>query len=265
MTIVEIRMKIAEHLEAQGNPAIGEGSPFIDLMPIIQLSGMDGLEFDGVCLTPMEERGLIEVESRRPYRARLSSLGYNLLLDDELEQHLDPSAKKRDESSMRKGFDLAQVCLNGHVITRCAAFSPQFRKKFCPQCGSKTITECPGCSKDIQGLYHVLGEKTEEETGQDITAPAFCHSCGQRYPWTTVAIDAAKELAYTVGLSEVDADALARTIDDLVGDTPRTPLAVERFKGYAEELTDESLNIFKDILKTVLKKKVLALIFGAAA
>lgn len=43
----------------------------------------------------------------------------------------------------KTGYDAAQICMNGHVITRMFHDSPEFRQNFCDKCGEKTITTCP--------------------------------------------------------------------------------------------------------------------------
>lgn len=197
MTDAQIRMKIAEYLDSQASPSLGTGSRFVDLTPVIQLTTQDAIEFDARHLSFMEGKGLIEVESRDPYRARLSSLGHDLLVDGELEHHLVPNVNEVDDLRTNGGYDVAQICLNGHVINEYATSYPEFNKNHCLQCGSKTIEKCPSCAENIQGFYHTPGAIS---VGGEKTAPRFCHSCGKPYPWTETAIAVAKELAHNIGL-----------------------------------------------------------------
>lgn len=37
-------------------------------------------------------------------------------------------------------WDVAQVCLNGHLVTSTAATYPQHQEKFCSRCGAQTLT-----------------------------------------------------------------------------------------------------------------------------
>lgn len=53
--------------------------------------------------------------------------------------------------NVREGYDVMQVCLNGHQITDEVIFTPQHKKPFCPECGAATITACPECQAPIQG------------------------------------------------------------------------------------------------------------------
>ena len=45
----------------------------------------------------------------------------------------------------------AEVCINGHCISSRVEDSPELRSKFCPFCGSETITHCTNCSVNIRG------------------------------------------------------------------------------------------------------------------
>ena len=56
-------------------------------------------------------------------------------------------------------YDVAQICLNGHVITDIAHRAPQ---------------------PDVICL-----------SGSSPKAPAFCHNCGKSYPWTQAKLAAA--------------------------------------------------------------------------
>lgn len=79
-------------------------------------------------------------------------------------------------------YDTAQICLKGHVVTDSYNTFPAGRQAFCQECGSKTITACPTCNADIRGNYHVDGVVG---VGGVNEAPAFCHSCGKSYPWSS--------------------------------------------------------------------------------
>jgi predicted nucleotide-binding protein len=71
-----------------------------------------------------------------------------------------------------------QVCLNGHVITPIANLSREPLKKRCPDCGAETITRCPNCDVEIPGAAAGPGLVFGGEN-----PPAFCHECGEAYPW----------------------------------------------------------------------------------
>jgi hypothetical protein len=103
--------------------------------------------------------------------------------------------------------------MNGHVITENLRLSPEFSKKFCPDCGAETINVCPECKTPIQGAYInsvVVG----------LPAPNNCHECGVAFPWRQAAIANAIEVAQ----AEVDgaqAEEVAHLVRSIAAASPR--------------------------------------------
>jgi len=146
-------------------------------------------------------------------------------------------------------YDVAQVCLNGHVTNSSTRQSPEFSEKFCRACGAATITKCPHCSNEIRGYCHIPGVVTMG----DESAPPFCVDCGSPFPWTKARLDAARELAMEQdALTLEEREALAKSLDDLVRDTPRTSLSAMRFKKLASKAGIATAGGFKDILVSVI-------------
>lgn len=157
-------------------------------------------------------------------------------------------------------FDVAQICLNGHVINEATKKFPQFNKDFCDKCGAKTITQCPHCSTNIRGKYHVEGVFAPSR----FRAPAFCPDCGVPYPWTESKLQAAKELAEELeGLTEEELRILAQSIDDLVKDTPKTELAATRTKKLIAKAGKEAAGTLRDILVDIASATAKKLLFGS--
>lgn len=77
--------------------------------------------------------------------------------------------------------DVQQVCLNGHQITDKYNSSPQFRRKFCAECGAETIHRCPECNSEIPGDYHADGVVA---IGFPTPVPTHCENCGKLFPWS---------------------------------------------------------------------------------
>jgi len=78
------------------------------------------------------------------------------------------------------GYDVAQICLKGHVANSRMPQFPDEDAGFCTTCGSPTITTCQRCAKEIRGLTFGF------EPGLDYDSyviPGFCHACGTPYPW----------------------------------------------------------------------------------
>jgi len=122
-------------------------------------------------------------------------------------------------------YDVAQICLNGHVVNDSYRMYPQHNSAQCSECGQKTVTACPKCKANIQGRYHA-SEYVLNFAGA-LTAPPFCRECGSAYPWTEARLSAVRELER---LDANERGTLDRILDDLVSDTPRTPVATLRFK-----------------------------------
>jgi hypothetical protein len=153
---------------------------------------------------------------------------------------------------MFEGYDVAQICLNGHIITGMAGGSPEFQQKFCAKCGAATIMECPGCRAKIRGYYFVPGVIG---VGEQLKTPAFCYNCGKPYPWTEIKIEAARELARELeNLTDEEKDILTKSIDDIVSDSPRTTLGATRFKKIMSKVGKEGALALKEILVGVVSE-----------
>jgi hypothetical protein len=122
-------------------------------------------------------------------------------------------------------------CLNGHYV---GALTPSWREiealavqewsplpAFCTICGVLNISECQNCETPISVRY-VAGSK-----------PGYCGGCGKPFPWTKKALLAAKDYADELDeFSPQEKTELKAAFDDLTNDTPRTPLAVSRRRGF---------------------------------
>lgn len=146
--------------------------------------------------------------------------------------------------------DIAQICLDGHIINPFFNRFPQFNKKFCDICGKETITKCPNCDSEIQG-DPILKD----------SAPNYCYSCGKPYPWTETKIKVTQELIQELeDISKEDKEILIRSINDIVIETPKTNLAVTRIKKVFNNCTEQILKIlykvFIDIASETAKKLI---------
>ena len=88
------------------------------------------------------------------------------------------------------GYRKAEICLNGHTATSDFEYSRGFVSPHCSECGAETIRECPPGKSSIRGHYHVGGVFG----WSDDPVPAYCHSCGDTYPWTQPALGSARGL-----------------------------------------------------------------------
>ena len=77
-------------------------------------------------------------------------------------------------------YDAYLVCENGHGINDNYYSNPEFNKKYCTTCGSRTFKECPNCGEDIEGDFHVPGVI---DLGGSNPVPDICKYCGKDFPW----------------------------------------------------------------------------------
>ncbi len=123
--------------------------------------------------------------------------------------------------------DTAQVCLNGHIINHSFEKYPVHNKKFCPECGEPTITNCPECQAKIPGAIHY----SNVSGAIDYDLPAFCSECGKPYPWTISRLKAAKELASELeGLTSDEQVILEKSIDEIAKNNPQASVGATRIK-----------------------------------
>jgi hypothetical protein len=161
-------------------------------------------------------------------------------------------------------------CRNGHFNGNAPEFNERYRNvgvfhewqerqvreglarlAFCPKCGAANINGCPHC-------------KTTIESGPECTSerPSYCGACSKPFPWTETALTIARE--YTDELEELsteDKKVLKGTFDDLIVYTPRTEVAVTRFKrvlkkagsGAGEVLTKVFVDLASETIVKLLK------------
>ena len=150
-------------------------------------------------------------------------------------------------------YDVAQICLNGHLITDRFAGWPQFRKDFCSKCGQATIYQCPECKQMIQGDYVVPG--VLDLSGYQPDPPSYCHACGKPYPWKAAKIEAAQAMIDELDeLNGAEREVLRKSIDDIAVDSPMTEVAVTRFKKMLPKLTQESAAAMRRLVIDVAGK-----------
>ena len=156
-------------------------------------------------------------------------------------------------------YDLAQICENGHVANSCARDYPTSNQDHCDKCGSQTITMCPACETEIRGTHHIPAVIGFD----DYAAPAFCHKCGEPFPWTAASLRAAEEMADEMdALSDAEKESLKKTLPDLVRETPRARLAETRFKKLMRKAGKEGVEGMRGLLTDIVSETVRKTLFG---
>ncbi len=80
------------------------------------------------------------------------ALSRQLLLLEECVQQLE-DRHTTAVASAGQGYDVAQVCRNGHVVNKATIRRPEHSVPFCTICGAQTATTCTQCGQPIRGLY----------------------------------------------------------------------------------------------------------------
>ena len=159
---------------------------------------------------------------------------------------------------MSEGYDIAQICLNGHVTNGSTQHMPEFSKAFCDNCGEATITICPECKNPIRGEY--WGGSISLES---MKAPKFCINCGKPFEWTKRKIDSAKELAtLSDGFTEADIKDFQNSIENIVSNSPNIEVAKVKYLKYIKKAGVAVSNGLKDILVDIVSETVKKTIWG---
>jgi hypothetical protein len=159
----------------------------------------------------------------------------------------------------RSWWDIAQICLNGHTVNQQVVAERDHNQAFCERCRKATVMAYRHCRTAIRGAYHVPGTYVIDA----VALPSYCLGCGRAYPWTEKQVQAAKVLAGELEhLKPQERDALKRTIDDLLTETPRTQLAVIRFKRLMSKAGPDAGITLREMLVNVLSEAVRRAIWG---
>lgn len=158
--------------------------------------------------------------------------------------------------SSKNWYDVAQICLNGHVVNSSTKAYPEHSTNFCSKCGKATITACEKCNSEIRGKYHV-----PMVFGGGYDKPNFCISCGIPYPWTESALAAASALTDEIDeMSAQERDLIKANFKDLVEDNPKTPVAASRIKkflaGPGREIGEGLKTVLIDVISETAKRMI---------
>lgn len=156
-------------------------------------------------------------------------------------------------------YRIAQVSLNGHTVTKAADRVPALQERFCSKCGEKTIMECLSCSSPIRGQYETEGVLV---LGSLFQAPAFCHACGEPFPWTKKRVWAAVELVKEGDVSGHELTQFERDVENLTKDSPETSVASIRFNRVMAKVGTSIAAGVKEVLIDVVSEAAKKAIWG---
>jgi hypothetical protein len=157
-------------------------------------------------------------------------------------------------------FDVAQICLNGHLVNPQVVAAPDLNQDFCVRCGARTITACEQCRTPIPGASRIPGILSPS----DASRPAYCPGCGSPFPWTEQRLLQAYALADDLEqLTPKERELLKQSIDELLADGPHAQLASVRFKKLVAKAGVQAAASFQEILVSIVSEAVRRLIWGA--
>jgi hypothetical protein len=154
---------------------------------------------------------------------------------------------------------IAQICLNGHIISSILESPEDSRGTYCSQCGKPTITECKNCNKPIEGDYYnpdvvVIAEFDPEP---------FCKYCGKPFPWTQAKLDAAIEIIDLESeLGKEEKDALKMSLDDIISENPRSKVGALKIKRLVTKVGLETGKALRDIAIDIASETAKKILLG---
>jgi hypothetical protein len=150
------------------------------------------------------------------------------------------------------------ICMNGHVITA-KANSEQIPEKYCATCGDEIINKCLKCGTYIKGIPRLESQVDPPYSyfGNPYIRQSYCTSCGEAHPWTIRGEAAAYELIeFATALTPEEREDWKLTIPVLIKDSPKTNVAIIKFKTYAAKAGIEIGKAVKDIVIKVATEVV---------
>ncbi len=112
---------------------------------------------------------------------------------------------------------------------------------FCAECGTKGMSQCPSCKEfiayDDSKVHHV---------------PNYCTQYGQAFPWTITTLQLANEYTDELDLSAEDKLTLKNSILDLTRDTPKTEIAIGRFKRVYAKVAPAAGTVLRGTIQAIL-------------
>lgn len=161
----------------------------------------------------------------------------------------------------RDAWDVALVCLGGHLVNDRVRGEPSRNLDECPACGSETISSCPGCREPVPGFHYDQGYDSASPSfprGRALAAPPrYCPACGRPFPWTERVMSAVRLVIREMAALEVhERDQLRRSIDHIIRQTPQTPQAVRRINEALSRVGGESAETLRELFLSIASAEV---------
>ena len=169
----------------------------------------------------------------------------------------------------REAWDVALVCLSGHLINDRVRGKAAANLEECPICGSETVSACPGCREPIPGFHYESGQDPTSPLvprGRALAAPPrYCPACGRPFPWTERALSAVRSVIREVAALDLhERDQLRRSIDHIIRQTPQTPEAVRRINVALARVGGETADTLRGLFLSIASAEVKEQLAGHA-
>ena len=148
---------------------------------------------------------------------------------------------------------IQQVCRNGHQIE-----GPLV--KYCPRCGTDTISQCPKCHSNLSGISKSSSNEREE---RNIKLPYYCHSCGDPFPWTVTTMETLEELYKGIdALNEEGKRVFIKDIEEIIKDSPKAKVAAIRIRTLIERIPPIAAKIVSDMITDISSDSIRKIILS---
>jgi hypothetical protein len=176
-------------------------------------------------------------------------------------QFYDPNAdSETTPPDPPPAWDVALVCLNGHLLNDRSRGNPAGNALGCAICGAEAISACPGCRECIPGFYYAQGRPFEPAGSSSALlakVPQYCQSCGRPFPWTERAMSAARAVIRELAtLDQFERDQLRRSIDHIIRETPQTQVAILRIRQALARIGGETARQLREMLISVASEPI---------
>jgi len=144
------------------------------------------------------------------------------------------------------------ICKNGHRVIGSNPSEIQ-QAKFCQSCGEKVFNRCDGCNKEImvKGTYQI----SDRDSDVYLPLPAFCENCGKAYPWTSLVLEAAKNLINSANeLDNTEKVYLVDNLNNIISDKPNTELVAKKIRGLLNKAGNEFTSAFRNVTVNIISE-----------
>lgn len=98
---------------------------------------------------------------------------------------------------------------------------------------------------------HHCGTYIEYKNSRPNYVPSYCTQCGQPFPWTSERLKEANQYTDELDLSIEEKTALKSSYPDLTRNTPKTEVAIDKFRRAIVKVGPQAADVIKSILVTI--------------